>query len=376
MPPTISGPATGSIAAWGLAALLLAATVAAPSAARAENTTMIRDDHGRLTVPENSPMAARLAVAPVTLTKPSRAIPVPGAIMAEPARSISVQAPLAGHIVSLPVAPGDHVTRGQVVAELLSGDMAQATTDEVKARAALDLARRALTRAQGVAQAGGGAVRDIEAARSTYLQAVAEDDRATARLAALGGQPGGGGTMKLVSPVDGVVSTVNTAAGANVTDPTAPLLTIADTREVWAVANVPENEVATIQAGQQADIYVPGLPGEVLHGAIAAIEPTLHADTRTLQARVVLPNADGALKPNMFATVTVEAPQSPRIMVPQSALLMNNDTVTVFVEVAPHTYMRRNIDIIYDDGDLCEVDSGLSAGERIVTQGAVLLNDD
>jgi membrane fusion protein, heavy metal efflux system len=377
-PAQTSGRTAPGRTGIALATLALAAILplAAPSSARADTAAMVQNDHGRLTVPANSPMETRLTVAAVTLTTPSRAIPIPGAIQAEPARSISVLAPLMGHIVSLSVAPGDSVTRGQVVAELMSGDMAQATTDEVKARAALDLARRALTRAQGVAKAGGAAVRDIESARSAFLQAQAEEDRASARLVALGGQTDGGGVMKLVSPIDGVVSGVNTAAGAFVTDPTAPLLTIANTRQVWAVASVPENEVGAIRIGQQADIDVPGLPGRVLHGAIAAIEPVLHADTRTLQARVVLANEDGALKPNMFATVTVQAPQPARIMIPQSALLMNNDTVTVFVEVAPHTFMRRAIEIVYDDGDLCEVTSGLSAGERVITKGAVLLNDD
>ncbi|MBB2206177.1 efflux RND transporter periplasmic adaptor subunit [Gluconacetobacter takamatsuzukensis] len=343
--------------------------------ARAD-TAMVRDDHGRLTVAPDSPLAARLSVTSVTLASPSRTIPVPGEIRAEPSQSLSVMTPVAGAIVSLPVSAGDHVTRNQVVAELASGDMALATTDATKARAGLDYARRALARAQGVASAGGAATRDVESARNAWLQAQAEDDRATARLAALRAQPGQGGVIRLTAPIDGTVSAVNTAAGAFVTDPTAPLMTIVGTGQVWAVAAVPENLADTVHVGQQADITVAARPGLTAHGTIAAIEPALQADTRTLQARVVLANDDAMLKPGMFATVTILTPQPPRIMVPQSALLMNNDTVTVFVETAPHTYRRREIEIIYDDGDLCEVISGLSAGDRVVTQGAVLLNDD
>ncbi|WP_246387167.1 efflux RND transporter periplasmic adaptor subunit [Gluconacetobacter sacchari] len=371
------GGAARLVATGIMGCAILAAAIAPGTAAPA---AMVRNDHGQLTVAADSPLAARLSVTPVTLVSLSRTIPVPGEVRAEPSRSLSVMTPVAGSIVSLPVSPGDPVTRGQVVAELVSGDMAQAATDVAKARAALDYAHRALVRAQGVASAGGAATRDVESARSTWLQAQAEDDRATARMAALrasaGYQAGQGGVIRLTAPIDGIVSAVNTAPGAFVTDPTAPLLAITGTQEVWAVAAVPENLADALHVGQQTEIDVPALPGRTAHGAISAIEPVLHADTRTLQARVVLANGDGALKPGMFATLTVLTPQPPRIMVPQSALLMNNDTVTVFVEVAPHTYRRRGIEIVYDDGDLCEVTSGLSAGERVVTQGAVLLNDD
>ncbi|MFT9092363.1 MAG: efflux RND transporter periplasmic adaptor subunit [Gluconacetobacter sp.] len=355
---------------------LLACAILSGVATSAMASAMVRNDHGLLTVAADSPLAARLSVNSVTLASPSRTIPVPGEIRAEPSQSVSVMTPVAGAILSLPVTAGDRVTRGQVLAELASGDMALATTDAAKARAGLDYARRALLRAQGVASAGGAATRDVEAARSAWLQAQAEDDRATARLAALRAQPGQGGVIRLTTPIDGTVSAVNTAPGAFVTDPTAPLMTVTGTQQVWAVAAVPENLTNTVHTGQAVDITFPALPGRTTHGTIAAIEPVLHSDTRTLQARVVLANDDDTLKPGMFATVTILSPQPPRIMVPQSALLMNNDTVTVFVEVAPHAYRRRDIEIIYDDGDLCEVTSGLSAGDRVVTQGAVLLNDD
>ncbi|MFT8777294.1 MAG: efflux RND transporter periplasmic adaptor subunit [Gluconacetobacter liquefaciens] len=374
--PPFSRSSGRTVRLLGAGLVICAILSGAATSAMASASTMVRNDHGLLTVTPDSPLAARLSVTPVTLASPSRTIPVPGEIRAEPSQSLSVMTPVAGAIVSLPVTAGDHVTRGQILAELASGDMAQATTDAAKARAGLDYARRALLRAQGVASAGGAATRDVEAARSAWLQAQAEDDRATARLAALRAQPGQGGVIRLTTPIDGMVSAVNTAAGAFVTDPTAPLMTVTGTQQVWAVAAVPENLTDAVHVGQTVDITFPALPGRTTHGTIAAIEPALHSDTRTLQARVVLANDDDTLKPGMFATVTILTPQPPRIMVPQSALLMNNDTVTVFVEVAPHAYRRRDIEIIYDNGDLCEVTSGLAAGDRVVTQGAVLLNDD
>lgn len=93
-------------------------------------------------------------------------------------------------------------------------------------------------------------------------------------------------------------------------------------------------------------------------------------------ARVACSNPDMALRPNMFANATIDVSQPPMIMVPKTALLMNNDKLTVFVEIAPRQFQRRPVDVSYDEGESVRVLSGLKAGERVVTRGAILLNDD
>lgn len=99
-------------------------------------------------------------------------------------------------------------------------------------------------------------------------------------------------------------------------------------------------------------------------------------DTRRLNVYVVCPNTEGLLRPGMFASANLGVSENDVVRVPKSALLMNNDQVSVFVEVAPGTFRRREVTINYDEGDDVLVLSGLSAGERVVTSGAILLNDD
>jgi cobalt-zinc-cadmium efflux system membrane fusion protein len=77
----------------------------------------------------------------------------------------------------------------------------------------------------------------------------------------------------------------------------------------------------------------------------------------------------------MFATVSFVPPRVESLMVPPSALLMNNDNTTVFVETKPWTFVRRTITPGSDIEGQVEVLGGLSAGERIVVRGGVLLND-
>ena len=100
----------------------------------------------------------------------------------------------------------------------------------------------------------------------------------------------------------------------------------------------------------------------------------LEADTRRNKVRIAFDNPNGMFKLNMFATVRFFSPPSQRVVVPPSALMMVNDASNVFVEVAPWTFERRPVDPEADiDGGA--VVEGLTAGQRIVVRGGVLLND-
>ena len=101
------------------------------------------------------------------------------------------------------------------------------------------------------------------------------------------------------------------------------------------------------------------------------IEP----DTRRNRTRIAFDNPDYALKPNMFATVTLRGPARARVVVPASALLMNNDRTTVFVESAPWTFERRAVEPLLQESSQVAILSGLEPGEKVVVRGGILIND-
>jgi cobalt-zinc-cadmium efflux system membrane fusion protein len=335
-------------------------------------------DHGALRVPDGSPLRTRLKVQPVALREPPHALSAPALVEVDPAHTITVLAPLTGRIVELKVKLGDHVKRGQLLAVIASGDYAQAIADRQKAGDALALAKMALDRAEGVKQAGGAAQKDLEAARSAFIQARAERDRAQARLDSVTGGlplPGSDSRMAVISPTDGSITALSAATGAFVNDASAALMTITDLDHVWVTANVAENESTEIVPGLPADIVLPALPGRHVQGIVQSVSDVLDADSRRVKARIALPNADGALKVNMFATATFRVPQPKALLVPQSALLMNNDSVTVFVEMSPWTFSRRAVELGPDEGDQARILKGLQPGDRVVVAGGVLIND-
>ena len=361
------------------AAIVLALSLAACShqTSEAPPAPAVLADHGLLHIPEKSPLRLQLVVQPVEMRDVPHAVVFPATVEADPARTANVLPALTGKVVQLKVGLGDHVTRGQLLAVIDSGDLAQAYADADKARDALDLAKKSMDRAHGVQQAGGVAMKDLDAAQSSYNQALAEFNRAQTRLTAVGGASSAHAAraMNVSAPVNGYVTALSVSPGEFVNDATAAMMTIANLDSVWITANVPESEVGLVAKGQPVDATLSAYPDQVFHGRVSFVSSALQPDTRRDMVRVAIANPDGRLKPNMYANASFNIPQPAQVFVPESALLMNNDNTTVFVEVLPWTFERRRVELSYDEAAGARVVKGLKAGDRVVVKGGVLLND-
>jgi cobalt-zinc-cadmium efflux system membrane fusion protein len=357
------------------AAGLTLATRASAKPAVAPAGPMLVRQGARLFVPEDSPLRARLAVAVAGELASAHAVDLPAVVEANPANTVNILPPLTGRLLALKVRLGDTVRRGQLLATVSSPDFAQAVADAQKAGDALDLAQRALERARGVNLAGSNAAKDVEAAESNVTQQTAELRRSEARLRSLGTKANAAGALDVTAPMAGTVTALNVAAGTVLNDATAPLMTVSNLDQVWVTVNVPENLAGTVRAGQDAAVTLAAYPGKTLSGKVAFVGTLLDADTRRAKARIAFANTEGLLKPNMYATARIALPQSAEPQLPSSALLMNNDSVSVFVEVAPWTFERRVVELGREDGEQVRVRSGLTGGERVVVRGGVLLND-
>ncbi|GBR51733.1 cation efflux system protein CzcB [Neokomagataea thailandica NBRC 106555] len=339
---------------------------------------MFTVDHGALVVRSQSPLRKRLVVAAVTQADDVAHLSVPAQVMVPPDKQVNVLSPATGLITQVLVQLGQRVTRGQVLATIAAGDLAQAWADDRRAKAALDFTRRAFERARAVQAAGGNAVKDLQSAHNDLEQAEAEAARAAQRVQTLTSRPdyAAQGLVALIAPVDGFVASTKMAPGQNVTDATAVQMTLVDSSTVWVAASVPEGHIAALTNGGKISAAFPALPGKRCEGDILTRDPALMPDTRRLNLYVSCLNADGQLRPGMFANAEIAVHEAGALMIPKTALLMNNDQVSVFVQTAPDTFRRRYLSISYDEGDNVRVLSGLSAGEQIVSSGAILLNDD
>lgn len=329
----------------------------------------------KIAIPAESPLRSRIGFAPAATRTAGARLSVPGVIEADPSRTISVLPPLAGRLAELKVSLGDRVAAGQVLAVLDSPDLAQAYEDDEKAADTLALAEKTLKRQQQSQEIGVASDHDLDQAKSDVAQAQAERTRTTARLKDLGAQTGDRRRLVIRAPAAGSVTALNAAQGAMLNDPTQPVLTLSDLSIVWATALVAERDLGAVAKGQPAEVSLDAYPGKVWTGKVAFVADLVEADSRRDKVRIAFANPDTALKPNMFATITLKGSEKSQVVLPTSALLMNNDRVTVFVETGDWVFERRVVELSLEEGLEVAISSGVKPGEQVVIKGGILLND-
>lgn len=332
----------------------------------------------KVTVPEGSALRNRLSVMPAGVRAVGAKLVLPGIVEADPARTAAVLTPLGGRVVALKVALGDRVSRGQVLALIDSPDLGQAYDDNDKAADTLKLTEKNLARQEAQNKLGVASDRDLDQSRSDHTQALAEYTRTQARLKMLGDPVLATGSSRLLTitaPMSGSITVLAVAPGTMINDPTQPLMTVADLSTVWVTALVAEKDAAAVSKNQSADVSLLAYPDRVLHGKVLIVSDVIEPDSRRNKIRIAFANPDYALKPNMFGTVVVAGAAHDQVMVPSSALLMNNDRTSVFVAIAPWTFERRAVETTLEEGTNVAIRSGVAAGEQVVVKGGILLND-
>lgn len=329
-----------------------------------------------IAIPDGSPLRARINVIPAPSEEVSSKLSLPAVVEVDPTRTAAVLTPLGGRLSELKVALGDRVARGQILAVIESPDFAQAYDDDDKAADLLALTEKTLARQEEQFKIGTASAHDLDQARSDRAQALAEHTRTQARLKAIGASGNAGARQLAVrAPVSGSVTVLSVARGNMINDPTQPIMTIADLSTVWVTALVAEKDIASVSKGQDVEVRLGAYPERVLPGKVLFVPDVLEPDSRRAKIRVAFANADNALKPNMFATVTLLGTKQTRVVLPTSALLMNNDRTSVFVATAPWTFERRTVEPQLEEGAKVVINSGVKPGEQVVVKGGILLND-
>lgn len=182
-------------------------------------------------------------------------------------------------------------------------------------------------------------------------------------------------TLTLYAPVSGIVVEKNVLAGQAI-NAGQSLYTIADLSEVWVEAELREADAGLVQQGDAATVELAAFPGRLLAGRIEYVYPTLQAQARTLKARIAVTNADGRLKPGMYATVRLSAPGRTALTVPASAIMNTGERRLVFVDMGDGRLVPREVEVGRVAGDYAEVLAGLEPGQRVVTSAQFLLDSE
>ena len=184
-------------------------------------------------------------------------------------------------------------------------------------------------------------------------------------------------TFVFRSPSGGVVVEKMAVAG-RMMKPGGRIYRLADLSSVWVLAQVFEQDLPFVRAGQEAAVRVTYGPERVIAGTVDTVLPQVEEQTRSATARIVLPNPDGSLRPGMFVDVRFAARLADSaVLVPDLAVLRSGDHNTVFVARDDGSFEPREVRLgVRSRGDLYEVLGGLSDGERVVTSGQFMLDSE
>ncbi len=301
--------------------------------------------------------------------------------------TVRVFTPVAGRVVRVLADLGDSISAGAPLVEIDSPDFAQAVADARTSAGNLAASDKALARAKELFDHGAAAQKDVETAEAAYTAALAERNRAAARLANYGGDHDTNSSYVLRSPLTGVLVDKNINPGqelradqmlANAPNLFAPLFVISDPTKLWLQVDVAEADLSSLQTGETLHVYATNAyPGRMFEGVIEKIGGTLDPATRTIKVRAAVKNPDSLLKAEMYVMVdvaeNVDNPAQASVEIPAKAIFTKGADSYLFLQNAPCQFERRRVKVgVEQDGKIPVLD-GVHPGDKVVTEGCLLL---
>jgi len=368
----------------GLAALTLVLSACNPKP-ETPKTEASKPAADPLVVRIEPAMAERFQVAEARQADIVALQEVPGRIEANERQVTRIGASVTGRVTEVLVEVGDRVSAGQTLARVASPELTQAQIAYLRAHSNAALAERAVERARQLFQADVIGSAELQRRESELAMARAEQRASGDQLSLLGiGQAAldllrEKGTLQphaaVVSTQAGVVIERKVSNG-QVAQPGDPLFTVADLGNVWVVGALPEQTARTVQVGQRVDIEVPALAGRQLSGKIVYVGDTVSPDTRTVPIRTQVDNPQRDLKPQMLATMRIRGEAVRQLVVPQEAVVRENERDHVYVRLADGSYRYTEVELAAAQNEQRPVLKGLSEGTLVVVQGAFHLHNE
>jgi len=349
-----------------------AATASAAPAAKADDTNIVEVD---------PKMMANIRIEPVREQILHRQLTATGKVQFNEDRMVRVLAPLPGQVVDLQVRVGDSVRKDQLLFSIKSREVAALVTEYLESQRDLDLAAKTHTMTKDLFDHQAASRIALQQAESDLAKAQAHVARAEEALQVVGLSPQEiektGGLRSLIpvsAPQAGKVIERSVTSGQFVQADSTALLTLADTSTVWVFADVFESDIHLVHPGDKVRVIAAAYPDRAFMASVDRINDKVDPETRTLKVRLLVSNPGELLKAEMFITAALELNErTSGVTVPAKALLSEDAKSYLFVASGERRFERRLVSAVPDGSGRMRVTDGLRTGDRIVTDGALLL---
>lgn len=282
---------------------------------------------------------------------------------------------VSGNIQDVKVQLGDYVTTGQTLAVVKSTEMAGFSNDLLNAETNLNIAQKNLEKTKDMYRSGLAASTDSLSAEITVQQAKSELNRVQRVLKINGGSTQGDYVIK--APISGFIVQKNITNNTVIrTDNGNNLFTISDLKNVWIQANVYESNINKIRLGDEVDVTTLSYPNRVFKGRIDKVMNILDPTNKVMKVRVALPNGDYALKPQMFASITVTNKSNQDALCISSKSLIFDHSQYFVVAYKDNANIRITpVTVLSTLGQRTYLSSGVNVGDKIIGSQALLIYD-
>lgn len=333
----------------------------------------------------NPALLKQLRIMPVGQAEMRDSLRVPARVDLNQQRVARIGATVTGRIVEIKALLGQTVLKGETLAILNSTELGMAQAAYLKAASQVNLRRLAVSRAERLLQADVIAAAELQERQGMLHEAEVDLRAATDQLRVMGMDEASldrlaqGKTIHSFTPI--VASLAGTVIERNVTvgqvvQPADALYTVADLSHVWLVAEVPEQQAHWARQGDEASADIPALPDEKISGKLIYVADLVNPETRTVTVRMDMANAQRKLKPQMLATLLIRKQGSQQWVLPDSAVIRENNLDHVFVETAPARFELRPVRLGEGGGSVRQVLDGLKPGDKVVVEGGFHLNNE
>jgi cobalt-zinc-cadmium efflux system membrane fusion protein len=322
----------------------------------------------------DAPQWRIVKVAPAIAAAVHWSDPVPARVKLDETKAAKIASPLAGRVTNVFVELGQPVKKGDELFSVASPDIASLRADREKASVDLEVAKSTLERTRSLVAAKGAAAKDELGADQQYHQAMLSLRLAEEKLSSLKVSSRANNEFTLVAPRDGVVVEKNVLPSQQVQ--TDPLISIADLGTVWVVADLFEADASGIEVGTPAQVTSPSIPDLAVEAKVDMVSAVVDPARHTVPVRVRIDNDGHGLKPNVFAQVRFQVkPPEKSCEVAASALVSDGAKQYVYVQSERGRFTRRDVTAGSVHEGKVPILKGLAAGEVVVEEGAILLDN-
>ncbi|GAB3943080.1 efflux RND transporter periplasmic adaptor subunit [Spirosoma harenae] len=320
-------------------------------------------------------MMHRIKIDSVTSQPVRSELTLVGKVMADENRVIKVFPLVGGNVEDVQVELGDYVRKGQAIALIRSGEVADIERQGIQAKSDLLLAEKNLRVAQDLFETKLTSQREVVAAQKEVDKAQADVNRVAevSRIYGIGKTS----IYTVKAPIDGYIIEKNVNRGMQLrSDNANNLFTIGQISEVSVMANVNESDIGRVRIGMDASIQTLSYPDELFRGKVDKIYTVLDPGTKAMTVRIRLNNKAMKLRPEMHATVTLHYEDGGQMAtIPAGSVIFDQSKHFVMVFRSRSDIDTREVNVLKSVGDVAYIKAGLKPGERVISQNQLLVYD-